>query len=403
MNKVLPTNEPKLSTKKESFSTIKKDLSVPSTILSKRPEAIELLRDIKKLTVEDVVVMYAYAEAIVETVREPLIILDGNLRIKTANKAFFDDFQVTKEETYDKYIFELENGQWNIPDLKRLLKEILPKNSHFNDFEVNHDFKNIGKRTMILNARRIILEGYKTELILLAIEDVTSRKEKQRKDEFLSIASHELKTPITTIKAYTQLLEKRLAGCNDKKNSYFIRSINNQTDKLINLINDFLDISKIEAEKLVFSKKKFDLGKLIKKIVMDFQYITEIHQIKIIGEINVTIKGDQERVGQVLINLLTNAIKYSPLGREVIIRSNVNKKSVTVSIQDFGLGIPKSKQKHVFDKYFQVNEDSEVGKHGFGLGLYITSEIVKRHGGEIWVESSKDKGSTFYFSLPLGS
>lgn len=123
-----------------------KDLFISSTILSKTTDAVELLSDIKKLTVEDVVVMYAYAEAIVETVREPLIILDGDLRIKTANKSFFEAFNVKKKDTYNKLIFELGNNQWNIPKLKHLLRDILPKNTHFNNFEVNHDFEDIGKK-----------------------------------------------------------------------------------------------------------------------------------------------------------------------------------------------------------------------------------------------------------------
>lgn len=154
------------------------------------------------MTVEDVVVVYAYAEAIVETVREPLIILDEQLRIKTANKSFFDKFKVEKKETYNKLIFDLGNGQWDIPLLKKLLKEILPKSSYFNDYEVSHKFEDIGERTMLLNARRIVLEGHKTELILLAIEDMTDQKliDKQ-KDDFIGIASHELKTPLTSIKA----------------------------------------------------------------------------------------------------------------------------------------------------------------------------------------------------------
>ncbi|HVF69937.1 MAG TPA: ATP-binding protein [Xanthomonadales bacterium] len=375
---------------------------IPSKILEKTPDATELLKNIENLTVEDVVVIYAYAEAIVETVREPLIILDGNLRIKTANKSFFDTFKVTKKETYNKLIFDLGNGQWDIPELKKLLRKILPKSSQFNDFEVNHEFKGLGKKIMLLNARRIVLEGHETELILLAIEDVTQHKliEKQ-KDDFFAIASHELKTPVTSIKAYTQILAKKIADFDDTKKAYFLKNIDNQTDKLVNLINDFLDMSKIQAGKLVFAKKKFDLDALIKKIVVDFQYMTKTHQIKKIGEIKKSIIGDQDRIDQVLVNLLTNAIKYSPEGKEIIVRSHTNKNTVTVSIQDFGRGIPQVKQKHVFDKYFQVSEKSDDGKKGFGLGLYITSEIVKRHKGKIWVESTKGKGSTFYFTLPL--
>lgn len=503
--------------------------SVPNAILANATDAIELLNDIKKLTVEDVVVMYAYSEAIVETIREPLIILDGDLRIKTANKSFFETFKVTKNQTYNELIFNLGNGQWNIPELKKLLRKILIKNSHFNDFEVHHVFNDIGKKTMILNARRIVLEGNKTQLILLAIEDITKQSEYQKKlhkseqhyrwiveqvkdhiiytmdkeglitdwnaaaevitgykkeevigkfhsllytkedqeedipakeikraehkgmeateqwhvrkdksifwgsgivtalydekenlrgfskvmrditvqkeeaklkDEFLSIASHELKTPITSIKAYTQLLKKRLAGSNDTKNAHFLTRIDSQTNKLTTLINDFLDISKIEAGKLVLTNKKFDLNALIDKIVVDHQYITEMHQIKKVGKLKKIITGDEGRIGQVIINLLTNAIKYSPNRKEVIINVSEDKTGVTVSVQDFGMGIPKRKQKYIFDKYFQVTENGDEGKKGFGLGLYISTQIIQGHHGKLWVDSTKGKGSTFTFSLP---
>lgn len=196
----------------------KNSLKIPTSILEGNPTALEILKDIKDLTVEDVVVVYAYAEAIVETVREPLVILDEKLRIKTANKSFFDTFKVNKKETYNKLIFELGNEQWNIPSLRKLLTQLLPKSSHFKDYEVSHEFEDIGTRTMMLNARRIVLEGHKTELILLAIEDITARKlvDKQ-KDDFIGITSHELKTPLTVIKGLIQVLQRHNKKTNDKK------------------------------------------------------------------------------------------------------------------------------------------------------------------------------------------
>ncbi|HVF69320.1 MAG TPA: GAF domain-containing protein [Xanthomonadales bacterium] len=240
-------------------------------------------------------------------------------------------------------------------------------------------------------------------------EGIERKKHERRKDEFLSMASHELKTPLTTIKAYSQILEKRLKESADGKNSYFITNINAQTDKITLLIADLLDIGKIGAGKLIFKKKKFDFEALIQKIVVDFQYTTETHQIKKIGAINKSITGDSDRIGQVLINLLTNAIKYSPVGRDVIVTAKEDKKAVTVSVQDFGMGIPKAKQKHIFEKYFRVSDTGEQTGIGFGLGLYISAEIIKQHNGKIWVESEGSgkslpagrQGSTFCFTIPF--
>ena len=134
------------------------------------------IKDLRDLSIAELIEKYAYAEAIVETVREPLIILDGELHIKTTNKSFLDTFERTKEETYGKYLYELNSGEWNIPALRKLLEEILPLSTIFNSFEVTHDFERIGRKSMLLNARRIILDENNTELILLAIGDITQRR-----------------------------------------------------------------------------------------------------------------------------------------------------------------------------------------------------------------------------------
>lgn len=232
--------------------------------------------------------------------------------------------------------------------------------------------------------------------------DITERKElERRRDEFVSIASHELKTPITTIKAFAQIVARRLMQKGDKANAYFLENINEKTDNLTVLVNDLLDVSKIQAGKLIFDKKKFDFDAALKEVVIDFQYTTQTHQIINEGQTGKRIIGDEDRIGQVVINLLSNAIKYSHGKDKVIVRSTADKKNITVSVQDFGVGIPKEKLRKVFDRFYRVQEMETGGMGGFGLGLYISSEIIKRHHGKIWVESTQGKGSTFYFRLPL--
>ena len=233
---------------------------IPPSILVNKPDAAKLLKDIRNLTVEDVVVVYAYAEAIVETVREPLVILDEQLRIKTANKSFFDTFKVNKKETYNKLIFELGNGQWDIPSLRKLLTQLLPKSTHFKDYEVSHEFEDIGERTMILNARRIVLEGHKTELILLAIEDITARKliDKQ-KDDFIGITSHELKTPLTSIKTFIQILQKNNKSTTDKKNTFLLDKVANQVERMEDMMASFINVYRIQTGKLELQKEIFSI------------------------------------------------------------------------------------------------------------------------------------------------
>lgn len=378
----------------------KKD-KLPSLILEDAKNSVGFFKAVEDLTVEDVVVIYAYAEAIVETVREPLIILDGDLRIKTANKSFFDAFKVTKEETYDNLIFNLGNGQWDIPELKKLLKEILPTNSHFENYEVTHNFNDIGMKTMILNARRIILEGYKTELVLLAIEDVTHKKIiEKHKDDFIGVASHELKTPLTSIKSYVQILQDHHTKTKDEKSIYMLDKIAKQIDRMEHMMKSFLNVYTLQTGKLELHKEHFFIDDLLEEIVETFKYTTDTHHIVRRGKKIGKIYADRERIAQVLVNLLTNAIKYSPQSDKIIITTKKNAHSFTISVQDFGIGIPKEQQPMIFERFFRAEGKEEKKIEGLGLGLYIAHQIIKEHKGEMGVESKDGKGSTFYFTLP---
>jgi PAS domain S-box-containing protein len=240
----------------------------------------------------------------------------------------------------------------------------------------------------------------------LIFRDITKEKEIEKsKNEFISIASHELKTPITAIKVFSQALEKRLAQKGDKKNLYFVTRINSQLNKITMLISDLLDVNKIEEGRLVLSKKKFKVNEMISKIVEEYQITLEKHTLIFDNAIESNVYADEERIQQVLINLLSNAIKYSPEADRIVIRCVKEKGQVIISIQDFGIGIPKKDQRRVFDRYFR--SDVKEGKNisGFGLGLYISAEIIKRHSGKIWVQSvgpgKNPQGSTFFFTLPM--
>lgn len=319
------------------------------------------------------------------------------MRVKTVNRSFYETFHVTTDVTEGVSLYELGNGQWNIPALRTLLNEILPQNNYFDNYEIEHTFPTIGKRIMLLNARKFYRDGSN---ILLAIEDITDQRDMEKqKDMFISIASHELKTPITSMKGYAQILEKRLTQSNDSENIYFINKINAQADRLSNLISDLLNTSKIQAGKLVLEKRYFDLDALITKIVGDFQFVTETHQIMKEGVLSKNVYGDQSRIEEVLTNLITNAIKYSPNADKVIIQVNSDNHEALVRVQDFGSGIEKKDQVKIFDRFFRARRKADMV--GFGLGLYIAAEIIKEHNGRIWVESKHGKGSTFSFTLPL--
>ncbi|HZS77096.1 MAG TPA: ATP-binding protein [Ktedonobacteraceae bacterium] len=236
-------------------------------------------------------------------------------------------------------------------------------------------------------------------------EQVNARKRieelSQQKDEFIGIASHELKTPVTSLKGYAQLLERRFRGAGDERAAMLFQRMDAQLDKLTALIRDLLDATKIESGKLLFTPSTFDFNELVSETVEEAQRTTNNHHIVMELSTPVTIVADRDRIGQVLTNLLTNAIKYSPSADIINVKTTVTGDAVITSVQDYGMGIPKEKQSHIFERFFRVEGDERSTYPGLGLGLYIAAEFVKRHHGSIWVESEEGKGSTFSFSLPL--
>lgn len=585
-----------------------------------------------------------YSQAIVDTVRDSLLVLDKNFRIKFANRNFYKTFQVNEREAEGKLLYNLGNKQWNIPKLRKLLEVLLPEKESLFDYEVTVCFENIGQRTMLLNAREI--DHSKEGLILLAIEDITKSKQAERgdallgnivdssddaiisktlegvitswnkgaekifgyspaeaigknirmlippeiieeedmviskikrgesvlhyetvrlskegrrvsisltispiknkkgvitgaskiarditeqidarkkieeseanfrqlaelmpdkvsnadaqgnityynqhwldftgfnfeelkdwgwkkiiypddlpeltkrwqhslttgddfemelriinangepkwhlsrsiaikdnnekvtkwittttdihdqkmkeeqKDEFIGIASHEMKTPLTTAKAYIQLLQQSMEQTNDK-NLIFVQKANASINRLNNLIGELLDVSKIKHGKLALNIAPFNFNEMIAMAIESVQYISPSHNIIKSGEIDEPVTGDKERLEQVMINLLSNAAKYSPKADKIFITVTKENQEVKVSVKDSGIGIRKENFKRVFERYFR---ESNSQFQGLGIGLSISYEIIQRHKGKIWVQSEPGKGSTFYFTIPI--
>lgn len=223
------------------------------------------------------------------------------------------------------------------------------------------------------------------------------------RDDFISVASHELKTPITSVKVFTQVLKKHSEQIGDSKAVAHLNTMDKQLNKLTELVYDLLNISKIQAGKMEFKYEYFDFDSLVKEIVNVLQQIEERHTIVIEGQTNKKVYGDQERIGQVFNNLITNAIKYSPKSKEIVIKLSSDEKYVQVGVQDFGIGMAKEHLSKIFERFYRVYDTTDKTFPGLGIGLYICAEIVKRHGGKLWVESDLGKGSNFLFRLPIDS
>jgi len=342
-----------------------------------------------------------YLSSIVQTVRESLIVLQPDLKVMMVNDHFMRTFKVSREETEGQQLYDLGNGQWDIPELRQLLEQILPTNNPVIDFEVSHDFPYIGKKLMLLNAHRIELEGSYKDQILIAIEDITERRSiEQRKDDFLSIASHELKTPLTTIKGYMQLMNRLLTDESDRKLKSAVEKTSLYVERLNNLISELLDVSRIQSGRIELHKEPFDFDEMVQEAVESILQAQNTHQIEIKGRTECTVKGDESHIAQVVTNLLSNAIKYSPDNHKVEVYLSRVGNYVKAAIVDQGVGVPYPDQQKIFERFYRVS-DMQKQFPGMGIGLYICSEIVKNHGGSLWVESKVGKGSTFSFTLPL--
>lgn len=400
-------NELYLSCIKNSEGEITHFIGVQNDVTLRKKAELELLQE--KQVMESRVLdrtrllkeSEEYLGSIVQTVRECLIVLDKEMRVISVNDHFEKTFKVSAVETEHKTIYELGNGQWDIPRLKEMLENVLPSNNPVEDFLVEHDYPHIGKKVMLVNAYRVEFEGQYKDRILLAIEDVSDRVEiERRKDDFLSIASHELKTPLTTVKGYMQLIKRMTPADSSDKFKNIVAKTEVYVERLNNLITELLDVSKIQTGNLQLHKESFDFDKMVKETVDGMSMAHPDSEIRIKGATKLMFSGDESHIIQVVNNLISNGLKYSPESNKILVQLSRVSSFIKVSVVDYGMGISLDNQKKIFDRFFRV---SEIQKKfpGMGVGLYVCAEIIKTHGGSLWVESEQGEGSNFSFTLPI--
>jgi len=263
--------------------------------------------------------------------------------------------------------------------------------------------KKQGKTVGMVGVMRDITERKKAEE-KIAQQNIQLKKLDKIKTDFLNVTSHELRTPMASIKGYIQMLLKQKLGEITEEQRKALNVVLRNTDRLDHLIQDILDISRLESRMMKFVPKKTDVRPLIGETVETMQSYADLKHIKIRSEVEDKIPEliiDQERIKQVIINLLNNAIKFSPDGSIINIRAKKEKDDILFEVQDFGRGIPKNKQMKIFETFYQVDSSKDKKFGGVGLGLSISRGIVVSHGGKIWVESKEGKGSMFRFILPI--
>jgi PAS domain S-box-containing protein len=232
--------------------------------------------------------------------------------------------------------------------------------------------------------------------------DISERKKDEiRKNDFIGMVSHELKTPLTSLMAILQVLNGKLRKAEDSFVPEALERANQQVKKMTAMINGFLNLSRLESGKILIDKQPFIIGDLIREIMEETNFTGVAHRIELGNCDKAVVQADREKVGSVLSNFLSNAVKYSLKGSQIQIDCRQLDQEVQVSVSDEGLGIRPEDREHIFERYYRVESNHTRHISGFGIGLYLSAEIIGRHGGRIWVESESGQGSTFYFTLPI--
>jgi two-component system CheB/CheR fusion protein len=368
-----------------------------------------------------------YAESIINTIREPLIAMDQDLRVVSASRFFYKVFKVNPEETVGQLIYDLGNKQWDIPKLRELLETILPQEATFDNYEVEHVFTTIGRRIMLLNARQIQRVVGKEQIILLAIEDITERRDRELrllkvnnelkevaeeleraarvKSEFLANMSHELRTPLNSINGFSEVLYDETFGPLNGKQKKYINNILISGKHLLSLINQILDLAKLEANKMTLVLSNLPMKNLLQEFSLLIDNMVSEKQLQMVLEIAddlPNIEADELKIKEILYNLISNAVKFSRQGSKIGIRANKNDSNIEIEVWDTGIGIAPENTEKIFEGFFRVDTPFSRVTEGTGLGLPLSRKLVELHGGKLIVESKGlDKGTMVRFTLPI--
>jgi two-component system CheB/CheR fusion protein len=421
-----------LETSKEEIQSTNEELTTLNQELFDRNEQLNAAR--------------LYSESIVATIREPLIILDKDMKVKTANRAYYRKFMTSEEETEEKYFYHLRNGQWDIPALRSALENSLAAEGRINDVEITHRFENIGESTLLINACRIAAKGGAEVLVLVAIEDVTdarnreadlvalsrelenkvaertlSLKEsntalKQSNDsleQFATIASHDLQEPLRKIQTFAALLHQRHRETIGSEAGQLIDKMSVSAEWMSGLIHSVLNFSKV-LDASVF--ERLDLNAILQNVISDFDLQIEQKKATITHDQLPVIRAVPLQINQLFYNLLGNALKFSRPGVPPVIHIscrvlaageapghlalNAGMPYCDITFQDNGIGIDEKFINQIFMIFQRLNAREHF--EGTGIGLALCKKIALGHQGEIYVTSVEGKGSQFHVLLPFG-
>jgi two-component system, chemotaxis family, CheB/CheR fusion protein len=394
------TNE-ELETAKEELQSVNEELSTTNDELRYRVRELKTVHD-------EVARARDYAEAIIETIAEPVLVLEADLRIARANRAFYQAFATTAEATIGTKLYLVGNGQWDIPALRTVLEEVLPEQTSVRDYEITHEFPRIGMRTMRLNAMRIAWPAQ--ALVLLTIQDMTQQRDAvtrleaadHQKDEFLAMLAHELRNPLAAIRNGLQLWQR--GDADDASIKAAQAAAQRQLANEIGLVDDLLDVSRITRGIITLKVQRIDLVDAIRHAIETMEAEIGLRQHELILELpeeSVTVEGDAMRLEQIVTNLLGNAIKYTPAGGRIQLSLERDRHDVVLSVTDNGIGMTAEFIPTIFRIFVQAERTTDRRGGGLGLGLTLVRRLVELHRGSVRASSDGlDRGSRFVVRLP---
>jgi two-component system CheB/CheR fusion protein len=357
-----------------------------------------------------------FAEAVIESV-PPLVILEPDLRVRSANQAFYAAFGVRPEQTEGRLIYELGNGQWNIPALRALLEEVLPRNKSFKQYEVAHDFEGIGRRTMLISGRQVESRS----CVVLSFEDISEQREARdvlargkeelerlvqertakleelvgELEHFSYTITHDLRAPLRGMRGFAEMMSEACAGCEEHERNNFLQRIAKSADRMDSLITDALSYSQAVRQELALGP--VDAAAVLRGILDSYPELqpSKAH-IEIQGEIP-PVAANEAGLTQCFSNLLENAVKFVKPGElpRVGIRAEPREGWVRLWFEDHGIGIPREMLARIFDMFSRGHQSYE----GTGIGLALVRKVMERMGGKVGVESEEGQGSRFWLDL----
>ncbi|MEO6719300.1 MAG: chemotaxis protein CheB [Ferruginibacter sp.] len=421
-----------LETSKEEIQTTNEELIIVNQELNDRNEQLNASR--------------LYAESIVATIREPIIILSKTLQVRTANKAFYQQFQTTADETEGKLLFDLGNNQWDIPELRKLLEQMLPEKGSIVDFELSYNLPSVNDRIMLLNAGCIFSGSNKEESILVAVEDITEKRKiddelklfaekleqqviertaslhesniglqhsNKNLEQFAYVASHDLQEPLRKIRTFSTLLQDKFKKELPKEGQELITKINNSTERMSVLIKEILNFSQSLNTGIVFEKT--DISDIVNNIINDFELLIREKSAVVECERLPALDAIPLQINQLFYNLISNSLKFSRKNIPPVITItsrmldskevakhkalNPNLSFVEISVADNGIGFDQQYSKQIFSIFQRLHTREQYS--GTGIGLALCKTIAVNHHGEIYATSKENEGAVFKIILPL--